>query len=67
MARDLDLIAVPWTEDACISSCLVEHLELGHFVVQDVVDKPHGRFGVVMFGGVGCEYIDLSIMPLSDD
>lgn len=69
LARDIDLVAIPWTAGAYSPDKLVERL-LG--VVAGVLgraatigewsDKPHGRKAVMIFTSGPAE-IDLSIMP----
>jgi hypothetical protein len=76
MGRDLDLIAVPWTEEAITHSALAE--EIRHVINGKIYslmtvpgsDKPvanpqvkaHGRVAWVIHQGDG-PYIDLSVMP----
>ncbi len=69
--RDLDLIAVPWTDAAVPAIELVKALELalGGFVTERNVEgivwpvrKPHGRAAWSIHLGAG-PYIDLSIVP----
>ena len=62
--RDLDLIAVPWTEDASSPSVLIEAFckSLGSQSVSTFEQKPHGRAAYsIITGGGG--YIDISVMP----
>jgi len=77
LARDMDLIAVPWIEDAVPADQLVEALcvragarmpesrqdaERGDFTGINPQPKPHGRLAwSIQFGGG--PYIDLSVMP----
>lgn len=71
LARDIDLVAVPWTDDAVAPELLVEAVaELvkaysgGSFGIinKDCPrEKPHGRKGWSIHGWQF--YIDLSIMP----
>lgn len=69
--RDLDLIAVPWTDGAVGNRALVETLmERGPFALGETVEKPHGRIGYVLHGvpgNVGVKYIDLSVTPRTGD
>lgn len=71
MARDLDIIAAPWTEEAASAEELIakirevlqiyiddEHLQHPHFYSE----KPHGRRAWSLHMGGGA-YIDLSVMP----
>lgn len=72
MARDLDLIAVPWIEDATDADTLVARLveACGGFLREeraqrDPVARPHGRLAWSIHLGGG-PYIDLSVMPRED-
>lgn len=71
--RDLDLVAVPWTEEAVAPSDLVHWLRkvVGGWV-GEVGGSPrildglsHGRLGAIIVCG-GHAVIDLSIMPRAD-
>lgn len=78
MARDLDLIAVPWTEDAAepltlikvlkVATATVTHTSCGDkfFPECEPTQKPHGRVSYTLHftnrGGEGA-YIDVSVMP----
>lgn len=77
MARDLDLIAVPWTDSATDAETLVEAIRdaVGGFIRNDDPphpyhldtknpgEKPHGRLAwSIRFSGHRF-YIDLSVMP----
>lgn len=72
LARDLDLIAVPWVEDAVSADRLVEELRQSTAAFLSPSDanpefKPHGRRAWAMhLVGTGT-YIDLSVMPRTDD
>lgn len=70
MSRDLDLIAVPWTEDADPPSKLLASFR--RFVIDKApvklkvgapFPKPHGRQAYSIPIGHDGHYIDLSIMP----
>ena len=72
MARDLDLIAVPWTEDADALEKLLESIR--RFVIAGAsktvniqipfpTQKPHGRVAYVFPIGHDGHYLDVSIMP----
>ena len=75
MVNDLDIVAIPWVEDAVAPEELVEAIRAGidGFTGWDTGkgrDKPHGRKGyLIWFKGVidlpkgGRWCIDLSIMP----
>ena len=68
MARDLDLVAIPWTEEASDEKTLVDALIKNHDLMEGnsaQKDKPHGRRSYVFigFGGENTGYIDLGIMP----
>lgn len=71
MQRDLDLIAVPWVNNAADAYALaraIEHATGGYIPDTDgagnalPVHRPHGRLGWVIHLGKGL-YIDLSVMP----
>lgn len=65
MQRDLDLVAIPWVDDAAEPQVLVEALQKackGKLIGPE--QKPHGRmsWSIVLAGGA---YVDLSVMPCS--
>jgi DNA-directed RNA polymerase subunit RPC12/RpoP len=62
--RDLDLIAVPWTEEASSAQKLLDALsERENCIYGPPNERPHGRVGYVLHGFGGCKYVDLSITP----
>ena len=66
MGRDLDVVAVPWTEDCDTGFQLVVKLCKRHGLSAARplrVKKPHGRvaYALVM---EGTYYVDLSVMPV---
>jgi hypothetical protein len=75
MSRDLDLIAIPWTEDAddpekllrAIDRFVMEKANItrkGHKIGQFKETKePHGRLAYSIYIGFEGNYLDLSIMP----
>lgn len=79
MNRDLDLIAVPWTEGAAPAETLVEAIResVDGFIRNDPPtegnqyygdtcnpgDKPHGRKAWSIYFSGRRFYIDLSVMP----
>ena len=71
LGRDIDLIAVPWVEDAKPPEDLAEQIRAtvgGHFShslagQHLLANKSHGRLGCCINIGCGI-YFDLSIMPL---
>jgi hypothetical protein len=79
MARDLDLIAVPWTEAAAPAETLVEAIRdaVGGVIRNDPPNegnkyddttrapsqKPHGRLAWSIYFSGHRFYIDLSVMP----
>ncbi len=79
MQRDLDLIAVPWTEGAAPTATLVEALrdavdghvrndppdENNKYYLDcfNPCDKPHGRKAFSIYFSGRRFYIDLSVMP----
>lgn len=75
LKRDLDLLAVPWIEEAGDPLALVKAVadEVGGYVIGDRVDErgyisdhpteqPHGRMSWNICWG-GKVFIDLSVMP----
>jgi hypothetical protein len=69
MVRDLDLIAVPWTEDAVDRDSLITELvkTCGGWLTQMETEvnpafKPHGRIAYTIQLGRGL-YVDVSVMP----
>lgn len=76
LQKDLDVIAIPWVEDAADEETLVKAIceAAGGFVLAHIpaTDKPHGRRAHTIHLG-GCSgvipsteratYIDLSVMP----
>jgi hypothetical protein len=69
LARDIDLIAAPWTDDAKPAHLLVDSIvsAVGGWINPthpNPVQKPHGRLAwSIHLLGYGT-YIDLSVMPL---
>lgn len=67
--RDLDLVAVPWTEEAETPLQLVKSIAfaLPGVVVGGVTKKPHGRLAWLIYPryrwGIDAWYIDISVMP----
>lgn len=66
LQRDLDLVAVPWSDVASDPEELVMALcqRVGGFMLPDekATKKPHGRLAWIIHLGAGL-YIDLSVMP----
>lgn len=70
--RDLDIIAIPWTEEAASASDLVSAmLEAVQGYCTPHADepyrKPHGRLVWCIHLGHGGNYIDFGVMPRSQD
>lgn len=78
MTRDLDLLAVPWIEDAAEPSALVKVIadEVSGYIIGDRTDErgyvsdhpheqPHGRMSWNICWG-GKAFIDLSVMPRAE-
>lgn len=72
LARDIDLIAVPWSAAAEKPDLLVQRLcgALSAFLGRaislrgdDWIAKPHGRRALIIILPGACPEIDLSIMP----
>lgn len=68
MRRDLDLIAVPWIEEAVTAEELVSRIMASSSSfgrkTESAVCKPHGRRCWILHLGGG-PYIDLSVMPVA--
>ncbi len=66
LQRDLDLVAIPWSDNATEIEPLLQAIceTTGGFMLEHQGDtqKPHGRKAYVIQLGAGL-YIDLSIMP----
>lgn len=68
MSRDLDMIAVAWTEWAVTPRFLVDELVKRHGLLRaqgrktTMTRKPHGRLSVALMCG-GNLFVDLSIVP----
>ena len=65
LARDLDVMAMPWTEDAATPEALLARLMERHGLIAGAdgwVTKPHGRRSHSLMVG-GHFYVDLSVMP----
>ncbi len=72
LARDIDLVAIPWTSTADKPELLVQRLcgalsaFLGRAInlrADDWAEKPHGRRALTIILPGNCPEIDLSIMP----
>lgn len=72
MARDLDIVAIPWTKDAADPQKLL--LAIRAFIIDGAKDvkisknfhahkKPHGRLAYNFPIGHDGHYLDISIMP----
>lgn len=78
LARDIDLLAVPWTEDAvparalviAVHNCLKRTLDNPHYLhhpchhLRHEYQKPHGRRAWTFMLCFEGVYIDLSVVPL---
>ena len=66
LARDFDLIAIPWTEQAKSPDDVIEDIKNDGFaiyVVGNMEIKPHGRKAYTLSVGFGECACDLSFMP----
>lgn len=68
LSKDLDLLAVPWTEDAASEDALVRAIveAASGFISRsdkDTREKPHGRRAYTIHLGSSGGYVDLSVMP----
>lgn len=67
MARDFDLICVPWTENPSKSQVVVDEFT-STFAITDVTSpdiRPHGRMVYSISFGFGEFFADLSFMPIA--
>lgn len=70
LQRDMDLVAIPWTEDAATPEVLVAAMrKRGQWFEFDAdvyppSNKPHGRRAWTI-PLMGEQFIDLSVMPLN--
>lgn len=66
LQKDLDVVAIPWIEEASNIETLVKALcdSIGGFILEkECTSKPHGRqCYIIHLGGEG-GYIDLSVIP----
>lgn len=67
LARDFDLIAVPWAEEVSDADALIAHICSVYtiYVVGDPEERNHGRIAYTISVGFGECAIDLSFMPNS--
>lgn len=65
MNRDLDLIAIPWVDNAASAEELVEAIRERVYgkIIGGPTKKPHGRLAWTIEFDVAHGHIDLSIMP----
>lgn len=70
MGRDLDVIAIPWTDDADEPEKLLDAFAKAVVKTEEInysrpgaTQKPHGRKAYSFILGHAGHYIDLSIMP----
>lgn len=71
LCRDLDLVAIPWIEEAKSPDELLLAIQgalratVGNGITREFVKKPHGRVAtiIITFCGQNHYEIDLSVMP----
>lgn len=70
MGRDLDLLAVPWTDDADSAEKLLKAFQRFIATKKNVkyekpfpTKKPHGRVAYALPIGYEGHYLDVSVMP----
>lgn len=68
LARDFDLIAVPWAESVSPAAEVLAIVEstFSAVVVGEKAIKNHGRIAYTVAIGFGCCGLDLSFMPTQD-
>lgn len=72
VVRDMDLVAIPWTDEATdaeiLMNAVAEYLkiftDMFGLAIHGPTDKPHGRVAWLLATGFGSA-IDLSVMPRS--
>lgn len=69
VARDFDLIAVPWTENVSTQSIVIQEVTsvFALTLVGETVQKLHGRTAYTLSCGFGQCSIDLSFMPVATE
>ena len=68
MARDFDLICIPWTDNPSAPQVVVDEFT-SSFAMNDVTSpsiKPHGRMVYSISFGFGEFFADLSFMPVGE-
>ena len=67
LRRDMDVVAIPWVDDADSPGDLIKALCRVHGLTDGghVTQKPHGRLAYTLIIGTSRRYVDLSIMPRS--
>lgn len=69
LARDFDLIAIPWAENPASPEAVIAELE-HQFAVEatgELTPKLHGRLCQTLTFAWGDSFIDLSFMPRTND
>lgn len=66
LARDMDLIAVPWIENASTPEAVIATIESSYGIrrIGELTTAPHGRLVQTIGIQFGECFIDLSFMPL---
>lgn len=65
MARDFDVVAIPWREDVSTPREVIDDI-LAEFAVDEIgepTEKNHGRIAYTLSIGFGECFADLSFMP----
>ncbi|MBL3522815.1 hypothetical protein IM876_09080 [Serratia plymuthica] len=66
MARDFDLICIPWIDEPSLPQAVVDEIT-ATYATTDITNpgfKPHGRLAYSVCFGFGEFFADLSFMPL---
>ncbi|AZP72829.1 hypothetical protein EJJ20_29950 [Pseudomonas poae] len=68
LARDMDLIAVPWIDSPSSPGAVIAAIESAYGIrrIGDLTAAPHGRMVQTIGIQFGECFIDLSFMPASD-
>lgn len=65
MERDVDLVAIPWTETAIENYKLIEHIAIGiNATILELETKPLGRIAASIQLNGWYKTIDLSVVPI---
>ena len=66
MARDFDLICIPWIDNPSIPQAVIDEITVNYSTtnITNMQLKPHGRVAYSVVFGFGEFFADLSFMPI---